>query len=113
MLSQDKSLAKTNPEGILLDKERINTVSGEREESMAGKERLMVIRQTVQTEKKVTVSDLSRICRVTEETIRRDLDKLETEGILTRIHGGAIWNEGAQKEVSQSKLCFTRERIWL
>lgn len=98
MLSQDKSLAKTNPKGILLDKERINTVSGEREESMAGKERLMVIRQTVQTEKKVTVSDLSRICRVTEETIRRDLDKLETEGILTRIHGGAIWNEGAQKE---------------
>ena len=73
MLSQDKSLAKTNPEGILLDKERINTVSGEREESMAGKERLMVIRQTVQTEKKVTVSDLSRICRVTDVTIRRDL----------------------------------------
>ena len=98
MLSQDKSLAKTNSEGILLDKRRVNTVSGEREESMAGKERLMVIRQTVQTEKKVSVSDLSRICRVTEETIRRDLDKLETEGILTRIHGGAIWNEGAQKE---------------
>lgn len=97
MLSQDKSLAKTNPEGILLEK-GTKTVSGEREESMAGKERLMVIRQTVQTEKKVSVGDLSRVCRVTEETIRRDLDKLEAEGILTRIHGGAIWNEGAQKE---------------
>ncbi|HJA11953.1 MAG TPA: DeoR/GlpR family DNA-binding transcription regulator [Candidatus Mediterraneibacter merdipullorum] len=98
MLSQDKSLAKTNSDELLLEKGGRNTAVGERVESMAGKERLMVIRQTVQTEKKVTVSDLSRICRVTEETIRRDLDKLEADGIVTRIHGGAIWNEGAQKE---------------
>ena len=29
---------------------------------------------------------------MTEETIRRDLDKLESEGLVTRIHGGVIWN---------------------
>ena len=52
----------------------------------------------VQAEKKISVVDLSRICNVTEETIRRDLDKLETEGVVTRVHGGAIWNEGTQKE---------------
>lgn len=98
MLSKDKSLAKTNREDVLLNKENPDDRVREKEESMAGKERLMVIRQTVQTEKKVSVGELSRICRVTEETIRRDLDKLEAEGVVTRVHGGAIWNEGAQKE---------------
>lgn len=98
MLSKNKSVAKPNTEEVLLNKTTSDSVHGEREESMAGRERLMVIRQTVQTEKKVSVSELSKLCRVTEETIRRDLDKLEADGVVTRIHGGAIWNEGAQKE---------------
>lgn len=65
---------------------------------MAGKERLAFICQKIQAEKKISVSDLSQMCSVTEETIRRDLDKLETEGTITRVHGGAIWNENGQKE---------------
>lgn len=65
---------------------------------MKGKERLMMIRQTIQTAKKISVTELSRICGVTEETIRRDLDKLESDGVVTRVHGGAIWNENLQKE---------------
>ncbi|MFR2836736.1 MAG: DeoR family transcriptional regulator [[Clostridium] nexile] len=42
---------------------------------------------------------MSKQCGVTEETIRRDLDKLEADGIVTRVHGGAIWNEGTRKEM--------------
>lgn len=38
----------------------------------------------------VRVSELSELCGVTEETIRRDLDKLEREGKLKRSHGGAV-----------------------
>ncbi|MDQ0338690.1 DeoR/GlpR family transcriptional regulator of sugar metabolism [Caldalkalibacillus uzonensis] len=38
----------------------------------------------------VRVSELSQIFGVTEETIRRDLEKLEHEGRLKRSHGGAI-----------------------
>ncbi|WP_251390053.1 DeoR/GlpR family DNA-binding transcription regulator [Mediterraneibacter agrestimuris] len=98
MLSKEKGLAKTNSEELLLNKSIIGDEGLEREESMAGKERLMVIRQTVQTHKKASVGELSKICRVTEETIRRDLDKLEADGVVTRVHGGAIWNEGVQKE---------------
>lgn len=97
MLSKDKSLAKDNLEELLLKKSTENE-GVERVEGMAGKERLMVIRQTVQTQKKASVTELSKICRVTEETIRRDLDKLEADGVVTRVHGGAIWNEGVQKE---------------
>lgn len=72
--------------------------NGKRGESMASKERLMAIRQSIQNMKKVSVAELSEQCAVTEETIRRDLDKLEAEGLVTRVHGGAIWNQDVQKE---------------
>ena len=36
------------------------------------------------------VTDLAQRFDVTEETIRRDLDKLEAEGKLVRSHGGAV-----------------------
>jgi DeoR family L-fucose operon activator len=38
----------------------------------------------------IRVSELSEICQVTEETIRRDLDRLEQMGRLRRSHGGAV-----------------------
>ncbi|MFC0472739.1 DeoR/GlpR family DNA-binding transcription regulator [Halalkalibacter kiskunsagensis] len=38
----------------------------------------------------IRVSELSQIFKVTEETIRRDLEKLENEGKLQRSHGGAV-----------------------
>lgn len=37
-----------------------------------------------------TVSELSRIFGVTEETVRRDLQKLEIKNLLLRTHGGAV-----------------------
>lgn len=36
------------------------------------------------------VTELSKVFNVTEETIRRDLEKLEAEGKLKRSHGGAV-----------------------
>lgn len=36
------------------------------------------------------VTELAQRFEVTEETIRRDLDKLEADGKLTRSHGGAV-----------------------
>lgn len=38
----------------------------------------------------IRVSELSELCQVTEETIRRDLDRLERAGRLQRSHGGAV-----------------------
>lgn len=57
---------------------------------MAAKDRIQAIKQMVANDKKVTVSNLSSIFQVTEETIRRDLEKLEDEGFLTRTYGGAV-----------------------
>lgn len=99
MKTQRNTLANTNESVIQLDnKEVLNKASGKRVDAMAGRERLMLIKQHVQSRKKVSVADLSQQCGVTEETIRRDLDKLEAEGVVTRVHGGAIWNNGVKKE---------------
>lgn len=39
---------------------------------------------------KVTVADIASALDVTTETVRRDLKDLEKEGLLRRVHGGAI-----------------------
>lgn len=36
------------------------------------------------------VADLARLFKVTEVTVRQDLEKLENEGLVTREHGGAF-----------------------
>ena len=42
------------------------------------------------------VTDLSEQLGVSPATIRRDLVKLEEDGLLTRVHGGAVVDEGDQ-----------------
>lgn len=44
------------------------------------------------------VADLSKELNVSEETIRKDLEKLEKKGKLNRVHGGAYLNEGYGNE---------------
>ena len=53
-------------------------------------ERQNKIISTVNERETVRVSELSKLFGVTEETIRRDLEKLEIQGKLMRTHGGAI-----------------------
>ncbi len=53
-------------------------------------ERQNRIRAIIEEKGVVKVIDLSRKFNVTELTIRRDLDVLESQGILDRTHGGAI-----------------------
>ena len=51
----------------------------------------------------VTVSRLALSLGVTEETIRRDLEKLEKTEALRRTHGGAVPIEGTSYELSLEK----------
>ncbi|MBP1969237.1 DeoR/GlpR family transcriptional regulator of sugar metabolism [Virgibacillus natechei] len=53
-------------------------------------ERQQKIVKLVNEKKSVRVNELSQLFSVTEETIRRDLEKLEVEKKLSRSHGGAI-----------------------
>ena len=56
-------------------------------------ERRNKILAMLQRDSRVVVSDLSVSFNVTEETIRRDLEKLEKEGFAKKTYGGAIINE--------------------
>ena len=60
---------------------------------MLALERRNLILEKIQTERRGVVSELSQLYEVSEETIRRDLDKLEKEGLATKSYGGAVINE--------------------
>ncbi|SHE74528.1 transcriptional regulator, DeoR family [Caldanaerobius fijiensis DSM 17918] len=53
------------------------------------------IKRIITEKKYVKVNELSRLFNVSEETIRRDLEALENEGILERNYGGAVLVESA------------------
>ncbi len=60
---------------------------------MLAAERRTLILEKLMDEKKVVVSELGELFGVSEETIRRDLDKLTKEGMAVKSYGGAVLNE--------------------
>ena len=60
--------------------------------------RIDEIKQKLEAEGEVFVSELSRLYNVTEETIRRDLEKLKNDGVVTRTYGGAMLNTVSQSD---------------
>ncbi len=57
---------------------------------MYATERKQVIEGLIAAEGRVSVIDLARRFDVTTETVRRDLDQLESAGALRRVHGGGV-----------------------
>ncbi|MFD0960226.1 DeoR/GlpR family DNA-binding transcription regulator [Paenibacillus chungangensis] len=53
-------------------------------------QRRATILELLQQESKVKVTELSKRFGISEVTIRGDLDELEEQGLLQRVHGGAI-----------------------
>lgn len=56
-------------------------------------ERRNEILEKLQAERRVVVSELSQVYDVSEETIRRDLEKLVNDGYAIKSYGGAVINE--------------------
>src|SRR5207253_337540 len=80
------TLDKHRKTGVYTDKHR-----AERGETdMYAEERLQFIVQRARMEGRVDVAALADGLNVTAETIRRDLTALERQGLLRRVHGGAI-----------------------
>ena len=57
---------------------------------MYAPERYRSIVERVRGKGRASVSDLAEDLDVTPETIRRDLSELERQGLLRRVHGGAV-----------------------
>ncbi|WP_043442918.1 DeoR/GlpR family DNA-binding transcription regulator [Arthrobacter sp. L77] len=62
---------------------------------MFAEERYRQISSLVSADGRVTVAGLSSRFGITKETVRRDLALLENDGVLRRVHGGAIAGSGA------------------
>ena len=74
---------------------------------MLALERHLEIVNALKVDGSMRVSELALRFGVTEETIRRDLDRLEKEGLVVRTHGGAMAAEQAGSDAPY----WHRERV--
>lgn len=78
-------------------------------------ERLNLIRKRVDQYGQVAVKDLAIFLQVTPETVRKDLETLENDKLITRTHGGVIQYNHINKEKSYAnkwqKQSQVKERI--
>ncbi len=72
-------------------------------------QRLKEIENILNEKGSVVISSLSKQFKVSEETIRRDLDKLEKTKVLKRVRGGAYLQSESDKQVPLE----IREKIYL
>ena len=81
---------------------------------MLTEERFAKILSLVETRGSVTLADLVDELDASESTVRRDLDQLDSEGMLTRVRGGAIAKENRRSmrddEVSRRKSRMVTEK---
>lgn len=62
-------------------------------------ERREKILTILQAQKRVVVSNLSETFKVSEETIRRDLEKLDAEGLAKKTYGGAVLKDNTNTDM--------------
>ena len=81
-------------------------------------ERKMRILELLKQEGKVVAAELSGRFRVSEDTIRRDLRELAEEGLIHRVHGGALPRTPTspsisvrEKESAPAKLAIARATV--
>lgn len=64
-------------------------------------ERQQRIQEVLRQNGSVTVRELSRLLGVSESTVRRDLQRLARQGVLSRTYGGAVAAVGAEMAFSE------------
>lgn len=77
---------------------------------MFREERLRLIMEKITDKKVVHVNDLSRIFNCSPSMIRLDLKELESRGLLSRTHGGAIMVDNSNQEYAFHKTLLQLRR---
>jgi DeoR/GlpR family transcriptional regulator of sugar metabolism len=57
---------------------------------MLTNERKSLLLQKLKKDGRLVAKDMARLLKLSEDSIRRDLRELAAEGLLTRVHGGAL-----------------------
>lgn len=77
-------------------------------------ERRIKLLEAIENKQFISVAQLSEIFQVHETTIRRDLDELESQGLVVRIHGGVVPASIKQDEpdlkIGQLKICWKKQK---
>jgi len=60
--------------------------------------RIIEIKELIKKEKTVSVEKISRMFNISLLTARRDLARLDSEGFLNKVHGGAVYKEFLEPE---------------
>ena len=75
-------------------------------------ERHLKILNMIRERGEVKVEELAKTFRISPMTVRRDMQYLEEEKLISRIHGGAVSLERANLLLSQDeKIALCRDRI--
>lgn len=78
----------------------------------AVEERHLKILNMIRARGEVKVEEIARLFQISPMTVRRDMQYLEEEKLISRIHGGAVSLEKANMLLSQNeKIALCRERI--
>ena len=60
-------------------------------------ERRQSMLELLRTQPGLRVPEIARLLEISEGTVRNDLNALEGQGYLTRVHGGAVLNDATQQ----------------
>lgn len=65
---------------------------------MLSQERQQRIFDLIRTRKSILVTEVSEQLQISLSTVRRDLTDMEAQGLIERVHGGAVLRKHAQEE---------------
>jgi DeoR/GlpR family transcriptional regulator of sugar metabolism len=77
----------------------------------SGQTRRDVILRMLSESERLEVAELTRRLGVSGMTIRRDLDELQQDGVLRRVHGGAVRRERSPFEIRRVARAEEKRRI--
>jgi len=78
--------------------------------SLSYEERKRKILEQLVREEKVQVHAMAEELSVSAETIRRDLDRLDKEGKLKKVYGGAVQHDAMERPFEQKTLLHVAEK---
>jgi DeoR/GlpR family transcriptional regulator of sugar metabolism len=80
---------------------------------MLREERLQIILKMLETDQRVSSVQLAEILNVSDDTIRRDLNELAENGLLKKVHGGAIPKSPSPYKLTERINILHEEKIIL